>query len=230
MSKLKKAFNQFLIEKVIPNLGYFVIMAVFSSIKMRWLQDKIFFERIKAGKPMIFAFWHNRLIYMPYAYTQVGKTTNLVTLISKSKDGRIAGNICRRFGMKVAHGSTSRGGSEALREIIRLVRDEKMDCGITPDGPRGPKYKLQPGVVTLAQVTGAPIIPIFYDVKTKLRLKTWDGFIIPLPFTYGYMSFSEPIYVPSDISEQQHKEFQSKVETAMITLSQDVKNRFKEKK
>ena len=167
MSKLKKIFNQFIIEKIIPNLGYFLIVAVFSTIKMRWLHDKTFVERIKGKKPMIFVFWHNRMLYMPYAYTRVGKTTNLVSLISKSKDGRIAGNIIRRFGLKVAHGSTSRGGPEALREIIRLVRDEKMDCGITPDGPRGPKYKLQPGVVTIAQMSGMPIVPLLFDVKNK---------------------------------------------------------------
>jgi len=227
MSKLKKFFNQFIIEKIIPNLGYFLIVAVFSTIKMRWLHDKIAFERIKAKKPIIFAFWHNRLIYMAYACTRVLKSTNLVSLISKSKDGRIVGGIIEKFGLKVAHGSTSRGGPEALRELIRLVRDEKMDCGITPDGPRGPKYKLQPGVITLAQVTGAPIIPIFYDVKTKIRLKTWDGLIIPLPFTYGYMSFGEPIFIPNNISEAEHKNFQNKVSGSLTDISKDVKKRLK---
>lgn len=225
--KIKKSIDQFLIEKVLPSLGYWVITAIFSTIKIRWLHDKFLFDLTNSGKPVVFAFWHDQIAYMPYAYIHVVKKQNLVSLISKSKDGRIVGNIIKKFGLKSAYGSTSRGGKEALREIIRLIKEDNIDGAITPDGPRGPKYKLQPGIITLAQTTGTPIVSISFNVKTKIRLNSWDGFIVPLPFTYGYMAVGKPIYVPSDISEKQHKEFQKKLENKLISLSQEIKERLK---
>lgn len=199
-------FSLWIRINLLPYIGYMVIHLVFVTIRMRFFNDRFVWNRFHDGQSVIFAFWHNRLAYMPYAYTRRFRRKNLVTMISRSKDGRLVGRICELFGLHVAYGSSSRGGSEALREMIRMAKEKSMDCGITPDGPRGPKYVVQPGIISVAQQTGLPIVPICYDVRHKIKLKSWDGFYVPIPFTSGAAMFGEPIYVPETVTASQRDE------------------------
>ncbi len=221
MKLVPKRYQSFFYEKVFPKAGYFIINAVFSTIRMRWNRDAILFEYKKKNKPVIFSPWHNRLAYTAYGYSKVLKKSNLVTMNSRSKDGKIFAGIIESYGLSVVYGSSSRDGSKALLEMIRLVKDKNMDCGITPDGPRGPKYKVQPGVISIAQSTGAPIIPLVYDVKRKIKLKSWDGFYIPLPFTWGIVNYGEPIFVPEKLTDEERLEYQKKLEDALCGLCEE---------
>jgi lysophospholipid acyltransferase (LPLAT)-like uncharacterized protein len=191
---------------MLPRFGYLVIKLVFFTIRMKFIDDRFVRESMRQDKPIIFSFWHNRLAYMPYGYTQEFGKTNLITMISRSKDGKLVGRICELFGLTVAYGSSSRGGSEALREMIRMAKEKNMDCGITPDGPRGPKYEVQPGILSVAQSTGMPIVPLCYDVTCKIRLKSWDGFYVPIPFSRGVVMFGEPLYVPDTLTDDKRSE------------------------
>ncbi len=231
MKLVPKKYEKFIYEKVLPVVGCFLINAIFSTIKIRWLNDTFLFECKRKRKPVIFAVWHNRLAYVGYGYTHVynrnPRERNLVSIVSRSKDGRVFGGIMERMGLRAAYGSSSRGGESALREMIRLVKEENLDCGITPDGPRGPKYKVQPGVISIAQATDAVIIPLSCDYKHKIRLKSWDGFYIPLPFTKGVVCYGEPIYVPSGISDEERKEYQVKLKNELTAVCGIVKNYIK---
>lgn len=148
-------------------------------------------------------------------------------MVSRSKDGRILGSIIQRFGFTPSYGSTSKGGTEAMREMIKLINEEKLDCAITPDGPRGPKYTIQPGVISIAQATGAPIVPLTYDVRWKFRLKSWDGFYVPVPFNYGVVIFADPIFVPSDITDDQKESYLELLQNAMNTICNDAERMLK---
>jgi len=130
----------------------------------------------------LWAFWHNRLMLVPYVRLQAKARKNAGALTSASKDGEILAAFLRHFDLYPVRGSNSRRGAAALIEMIRMI-EGGFDFGITPDGPRGPRYSFNPGVITLAQKTGAKIVPIQVHYSKYWQLKSWDGFMIPKPFS-----------------------------------------------
>src|SRR5437879_11760815 len=118
-------------------------------------------------------------------------------LASRSRDGEIVARYLSRFGLDSVRGSTSRGGREAGRALVAAVRRGR-DIAVVPDGPRGPRGQLQPGVVTLAALTGAPIVPLAVAARPALRLRSWDAFMIPWPFARCAVVFGPPIPVARD--------------------------------
>lgn len=116
-------------------------------------------------------------------------------LLSSHKDGIIISKVVGWLGIKSIMGSSTRGGAEAVKDMFRAIKNGNV-VGITPDGPRGPNQKVQPGIIRLAQMTGAAIIPITYCTKRMKTLSTWDKFKVPLPFNRGIMIMGDPIYAP----------------------------------
>jgi hypothetical protein len=146
------------------------------------LADRSGLTRAEAsGGPLIWIFWHNRLLIAPILYERFFSQRRGAALISRSKDGELLAACIRYFGGEVVRGSTSRGGSPALANLRRLL-SEGCDIYITPDGPRGPRYNMGPGAVWLALQSGAPILPVNAEFSRVWRLGGWDGFIIPKPF------------------------------------------------
>jgi lysophospholipid acyltransferase (LPLAT)-like uncharacterized protein len=137
-------------------------------------------------------------------------------LVSRSRDGEFVSRILQRFGGHVTRGSSSRGGAAALLEIARQVRSG-YHAAVTPDGPRGPRYKVQPGIIALAQQTGAAILPVTYSARWKKVLRSWDGFVVPLPFSRVVVIYGEPIYVPAQASPAV---FQAKRQEVEMSLRQ----------
>ena len=135
-----------------------------------------------SDQPRIFAFWHNRILMMPYLYERFCPGRRMLMLVSRSRDGEFITRIMSRFGIDGVRGSTSKGGSEALREMVREMKKKSArDIGITPDGPRGPKGRVQDGVLALAEASGRPIIPVTTHSRRKWELPSWDRFQIPQP-------------------------------------------------
>ncbi|MDP8217909.1 MAG: lysophospholipid acyltransferase family protein [Candidatus Theseobacter exili] len=153
------------------------------------------------NQPVIFAFWHNQILLQSYYYRNILKGLKIASLISLSKDGELISRTMYRQGIGVVRGSSSRRGGHAFIDLAQKI-EEGCDIGITPDGPRGPKYEVHPGAVALAARTGAPIIPIAYDVKNKKILKTWDEFRVPFPFSKGRFVLGDPYYVSDDADEE----------------------------
>jgi lysophospholipid acyltransferase (LPLAT)-like uncharacterized protein len=130
---------------------------------------------------LIWAFWHKSLFVIPHLLNHYLSHRPGAALTSASRDGEILAAFLERFNVRPIRGSSSRQGAAALLEMKRLI-EQGFDVGITPDGPRGPRYHLNPGVITLAQKTGALIMPIRVRYSRCWRLKTWDAFEIPKPF------------------------------------------------
>ena len=151
----------------------------------------------QAGKPVIFAFWHGRMIIMPPVYHKVcGKEgKDAWIMVSRHWDGELIARTVKPFRILSARGSTTRGGREALQELIEKARLGHT-IGITPDGPSGPKYTVQPGAVRIAQLTGTPIVPLTWAARPRWIASSWDRFQIPLPFARVSVVFDEPFYVP----------------------------------
>ena len=144
---------------------------------------------------IICAFWHNRTFLMPFIYRYEMRLTDLVAMVSRSRDGQFLADFLHRFGFKTIRGSSSTGGTETFVQITRLAR-QGYDIAIAPDGPRGPNCQVQPGIIKLAQMTSLPIMPVSYQVSIRKELQSWDKFIIPLPCAKVSFEIAPPITVP----------------------------------
>jgi lysophospholipid acyltransferase (LPLAT)-like uncharacterized protein len=144
----------------------------------------------------------------------------MAAMISASRDGGVLANVVARFGVQPIRGSTSRRGPQALLEATTWI-ERGYSIVITPDGPRGPVYQVQEGIIHLAQLTGRPIIPTSNFTHWKIRLRSWDRFQIPLPFARCQAYYGEPIQVPRDATEAQREALRAKLETAMRAITKD---------
>ena len=151
-------------------------------------------------QPRIWAFWHNRIFMMPYFYERFCPGRRMLMMVSRSRDGEFIARIINRFGIDGARGSTSKGGSDALREMVReLERPQARDIGFTPDGPRGPRGKVQDGVLALAAKSGRPIYPVTAVYSGFWELPSWDRFQIPKPGAVCQAVFGPAVSPPRSL-------------------------------
>jgi lysophospholipid acyltransferase (LPLAT)-like uncharacterized protein len=153
-----------------------------------------------SGRPVIYVVWHGRMLLMPWINAWLRRrhgARRVTVLASRSRDGALAGAYARRFGLGVVRGSTSRGGTVALRALVRTLA-AGSDVAVVPDGPRGPRHRLQPGAVALASLTGAAIVPVAYGARPACRLATWDEMLLPAPFGHCALVFGAPMAIARD--------------------------------
>ena len=144
---------------------------------------------VATGQPLVVAFWHGRLMMTPMLWE---RKQSMYALISAHRDGRLISDAVGHLGIKTVEGSTSKGGSKALREMVKLLKAGNS-LTVTPDGPRGPSMEAAGGVVQLARLGGASLVPISYSVTRGKFAKSWDRFLIPYPFTRGVITYGQPI-------------------------------------
>jgi len=145
------------------------------------VDDRAGLTRGEVDGPVIWVFWHNRVLAVAAARRRFFPMRTGYVLTSASGDGLIIAEVMRRLGAGAVRGSSSRGGAAAYRELLRLV-GEGEDIAITPDGPRGPRHEIQPGAVRLALKAGVALMPVRVEASSAWRLKTWDRFMVPKPF------------------------------------------------
>lgn len=169
------------------------------------------------GKPFILAFWHGRLLMMPYAWRR-GRAMNMLT--SQHRDGDLIAKTISHFGVGTVRGSSRHGGAGALRSLVRaLARNDY--AGVTPDGPTGPRMRASDGIISVARLSGAPIIPVTYAASRRTILKTWDRFVVPFPFSRGLFLWGEPIHVARDADAQAQEEARKDVEDRLNALTRE---------
>ncbi len=178
---------------IVPRIYVWILRLLSWTIRKKVLgaeNAQKFWDR---GENIIVAFWHQRLLMMPFLphHGKVGM------MISQHRDGEFIAQAVKRFHIDSIRGSTTRGGLAALRGMIRYYK-LGGNLAITPDGPQGPRYIVQPGVIELARQTGAPILPVTYGASRKKVFQSWDNFILPLPFCQVVYIWGEPIFVAAD--------------------------------
>lgn len=168
---------------------------------------------ILGKKQCIIALWHNRTFTPCYVYRYcVDSKVPMSMLTSASKDGALLSTVAGDYGMRTVRGSSHRRGAVGFRDMLRELNEGCCMC-ITPDGPKGPRYKSRAGVIRLASVSGLPILPLCIDIPNCWRIKkAWDGFVIPKPFSRVNVLVREPLHVPSDIDEETQKEYMEKLD------------------
>ncbi|MBE2181726.1 MAG: lysophospholipid acyltransferase family protein [Chthoniobacterales bacterium] len=202
-------------QRVAAAAGALLLRALFSTLRLRVHDPEGFLAAPPPG-PVIYAFWHNRILAITAAFRRVyppGRRGVLV-LTSASRDGMWLGELAARLGMGSVRGSSSRRGAVAMREMLEKVA-QGFDIAITPDGPRGPKYHLGAGLVYLAQNAGLPVVTIHAEFGRCARLRSWDRFAIPLPFSRLDVTLGPILTVPQTADEAAFEAERRKIESVL---------------
>lgn len=141
----------------------------------------------------IYAIWHNQQLFLLYPY----RKQKVAALISQSSDGEYIARCLPKFGMLAVRGSSTRGGVKALIKLLQATREGYRPL-LTPDGPRGPIYTVQPGILFLARKTGFPILPVGCALSHKIKVGSWDKMRVPLPFGKAAFTYGKAIWVKSE--------------------------------
>ncbi len=181
-------------------------------------------------KPVIWAFWHGRMLLMPSIFNKACPDNHGAwILISQHWDGELISRIVKPFRIYSVRGSSTRGGQRAFRELINKIRDNQI-VSLTPDGPKGPRYKVQPGILKLAQLTGVPIVPVSWNTWPHWRAKSWDHFQIPVPFARISVSLGEPLFVPRKAKAEDIIKYSNTLEKRLNFLTQVTNTHVRERR
>jgi lysophospholipid acyltransferase (LPLAT)-like uncharacterized protein len=202
------------------NLGPAIIKAMGITLRTRrkGLENLASARQIKGN--VIYAFWHGRLLPLSYLHRNEGANV----LVSTHQDGEYITRVIHGLGFETSRGSSTRGGTAALRDLMATA-SRGVDLAITPDGPRGPRERCQPGVVFLARKLGLPVVPVGVCFRPSLRLKSWDRFMIPLPFAGGIEIYGEPVmYDNARSSENSVKQDIKDLEMRLRSVTEEADN------
>ena len=181
---------------ILSLLAYLLTRLYVATIRKTYINAESYRRRYERDEGMIIAFWHNQLLTMPLFY--FGRRFGLSTLISLSKDGELASRIVRRWGIGTVRGSSHRGGIAALKEMLRLSKDSCHHIALTPDGPKGPPFVVKDGPLILAMRSGRSITPLAVAYQRYAQMKSWDGFLLPFPFTKAYFVCGDPVHITEE--------------------------------
>lgn len=210
-------------QRLAAALLYGLIRSVAATIRFQ-MDDG---SGILGGPPaqrIIFSIWHNRLALSLIMYRRYllkrSPDRRLAAMVSASRDGGLLARILEHFGVEPVRGSSSRRGPQALRELVTWG-EQGFDLAITPDGPRGPCYRVQEGVISAARLTGLPIVPVSYELNWKIRLKSWDRFQVPLPFARCRIVSGPIVRVPREATDAERESLRIKLEQTMQAITRD---------
>jgi len=176
-------------EKVFLFLARFILPALIYIFGWTWRVRFVGRENEgPEGTPIIWAFWHSRLLPLVYFYRNKG----IIVLVSMSFDGEIISRVLEKMGFKTIRGSSSRGGAKSIIAIVNELK-KGSKVALTPDGPRGPKEIAQIGTAAVSAISGVPIVAAATASSNFFKLNSWDGFRIPLPFSKTEIRQSTPI-------------------------------------
>ncbi|MBN1293843.1 MAG: lysophospholipid acyltransferase family protein [Candidatus Latescibacteria bacterium] len=168
------------------------------------------------GKPMIYAIWHGRMLIPLYCRRNRG----VYIIVSQHRDGELVTATVHASGNSTVRGSSTRGGGRALVELIKLAKKgEKI--AITPDGPKGPRWSMQPGIIYLAAKSGVPIVPITASARHAYYFKSWDSFQLPLPFSKTVLKIGKPYVVTGGLDEENIEFHRARLEEQLISLTRE---------
>lgn len=181
-------------------------------------------SRVRAsGHPVIYAFWHGRLMVPSWTHRDRG----VGILISRSADGEYVARMAEKLGFHVIRGSSTRGGEEGFRLMLDCLRSGR-DVAVTPDGPVGPRYEVKKGMIYLARASGAAIVPVGIGISRYKQLASWDEFRVPLPGTYVLAHFGEPVWVGERSNKYDMEEMRVNLEVMLNDLTADCERRVHE--
>lgn len=200
----------------LTTLGYWLLQIWARTLRFE-LEDRAGVVDAPPNERYIGALWHNRLLLLPFILRHYLPQRRGAALISASRDGAILADLVERFGYDTVRGSSSRKGASAIRQLGEVIAGGG-DVVITPDGPRGPAYVLGQGIIYLAQQSGTEVVPINMEYSNSWRVKSWDRFILPKPFSRVRVIFDRPHRVAATITEAEFETERLRLQEAMLAL------------
>lgn len=188
-----------------------IIRTWMRTIRFRYVPQSLDYEpdKLPAGTRLLYAFWHEHILVPASRYAR----PDIWVLISKHADGQMIASACRQLGFQTVAGSSTRGGTEAVREMVSLGKVGHL--AITPDGPRGPRREMQPGVAFLASRTQMPVIPFGVACSCAHRFGSWDHFMLPWPFSRVVLVTREAVQVPENLDRDGLEAWRKLLETEL---------------
>lgn len=207
MKELRRKTVAWFTGSVGAYLIYALICLIYKTLRVTIVGQDGYRNLVETEKGVIGVFWHGRMLLMPFLYPG----SNISILISAHRDGEIIANVMKLFGFGLVRGSSKKGGSAALREMLKLLKSGG-DLGVTPDGPKGPAEVVKPGVAETARLSGKYVIPTTFSARHCIRATSWDRFMIPLPFSKAVLYAGAPLrYEEGEDMES----FRLRIETAL---------------
>jgi lysophospholipid acyltransferase (LPLAT)-like uncharacterized protein len=186
-----------LLYRLTVPLAFAIIRAWFLTCRVVRIEGESHLSEALARAPsLVPCYWHQHQLYCAkYLIEQRARGLTVGWLISPSVDGELGAMMVRRLGAAVIRGSSTHTGARALRDYYQALVRENISPIVTPDGPRGPRFKFKPGALLLSQMSGRPVLPMSYAASRAWLIK-WDKFVIPKPFARIAIAIGPPCYVP----------------------------------
>jgi hypothetical protein len=198
-----------------------IIDIIFATSRME-VEGEETARPLLSSRRFIAALWHSRILGISYRY----QGWNSLALVSRSEDGEIIAQTVRRQGHEPVRGSTSRGGLRALSLLIKRMKQSPRPVVIIPDGPRGPRFRVQPGIILLGAKTGYPILPVTYSARRIKVFGSWDRFILPMPFNRCRIVFGTPVSVPANAGPATLEHCRIRLETELNRITRTTDGHF----
>lgn len=202
-------------------LGMGLVGGLFTTTRAARSGQEKYLALQREGRRVIFVFWHQQLLPLVHYHRGEG----IVVLVSEHADGEYITRVIERHGFEVARGSSTRGGSQGLRELLRAAK-EGRDLAITPDGPRGPARVFKPGALVAARLTGLPVVPLAVAASSAWHVDSWDRFMVPKPLSRLAIAYGDPVDVPrrADDDEIQRlaHDMQNRIEALEVRARADL--------
>ena len=199
----KKLLKKKFVQNILGFFTFLYIRAVNLTSSIQFENESIPKQFWNNDKPFILAFWHSQLMMIGFAWK---KKQNVNILASSHSDGRFGAIVGKYFNLNNIQ-TSEKNKSVSLRSIFKLLNDNNY-IGITPDGPRGPKEIVSEGIIKIAKSSKVPIIPIGFWSSKNFKLKSWDSFLITLPFSKCSFVWNKPLEIPYNIQENQIQHYQ----------------------
>ncbi len=211
----------FLIPRLVSS--YFKIVDLTSK---KIFLNREYEDQICKKRPFACACFHGTMLFPVY---YCGRYPGVV-MVSRSWDGEVIDRSIRRMGYDTTRGSSSRGGKEALKEMIEMIKERNYCSGLAVDAPRGPSRKVKMGIIVVAKETGQPVVPMVSWATRQIQFRSWDSMILPLPFSTIVIAFAKPTIVPQGLTNEEYEALRQEIESNMLAASEQVEGKVRELK
>lgn len=199
MKRLKPLLKSPTVHRMMVRLIAFYIRLVYATGRKEMRIHPAAATYMRGETNAIFAFWHGRMMLMPCICPP---NHHMHVLISQHRDGVFISDVMKEFHLSTIAGSTSKNSRNALMAMLRALKDGD-NVSITPDGPRGPRHIAAPGVAAIAKLSGKPVLPITFSATLHMEAKSWDRFMLALPFSRIVFCIGAPIVIDRELPEEE---------------------------
>jgi lysophospholipid acyltransferase (LPLAT)-like uncharacterized protein len=204
-------------------LGYAILETLWRTSRLQIVGLERLHALVREHGAVVPVFWHQHLLLCGRFVIDRRAGLKIGFMISPSVAGQAPTMLAQMYGAHVVRGSGSYTGVRAVRGVYQAIVKDGISPGITPDGPRGPRFKFKPGAIFTAQISRKAVVPIAFAAKPAWVLRTWDKFVIPSPFARVRIAIGEPYFPPEKLDDEQMAAAQRELERRMLETYQQAK-------